>query len=124
MRALFGRGASGDERQCLRCGLVYSARAGRSEDEEEDLIAERMSRIESQMSGFNSSLAPLDPLPEADGLHLRPKYEMKCARCGHFDFIEPTPDAACPKCGRVYDKVADAVRQEEANTPKPRSVSL
>jgi hypothetical protein len=121
VRSLFGApGADTGKRQCLRCGRVYSTRAA-DEDREEDLIAERMSRIESQMSGFSSSFMP-DPAAQPDsaqprghvpsGMEMRPKVEMKCLRCGHFALQRPSPGAACPKCGRVYEKVEQVIRDK------------
>lgn len=112
-RSWFGRaGSAFPRRQCLRCGTVYSSRPGQEDEEDEDVIAERMSRIESQMSGFSpsASMGLGDRLPDTSGLEVRPKQEMKCLVCGHFAFVIPTPEAACPNCGRLYQKVEQAVR--------------
>ncbi|MBL0422372.1 hypothetical protein JI739_18635 [Ramlibacter sp. AW1] len=95
--------------------MVYNSRPGRHDEEDEEVIAERMSRLESQMSGFRSSWSSqLDSIPDANGLQMRPKEEMaKCLVCGHFAVIDPSPAAACPKCGRVYEKVQAAVGQRK-----------
>lgn len=124
-RAMVGRGADASaQRQCLRCGRIYDASAARArdaEDEEEDRIAERLSRIESQMSGFGASVLPTAS-PKGAGLQMRPKYEVKCGRCGHFDFVEPSQDAACAKCGRLFDKVEEALKDQKG--PVHKSVSV
>jgi predicted RNA-binding Zn-ribbon protein involved in translation (DUF1610 family) len=122
-RALIGRsGPNVPRRQCLRCSCVYSS-TPREDDVEEDLIAQRMAKIESQMSGF-SNLGPLSDLPsEAGGLQLTKNNEMKCARCGHYAVPEPVANPACPNCGRIYDKVAKALKDNPP--PKgPKSVSV
>ena len=126
-RALVGRGAdSSAQRQCLRCGRIYAAGPARprdAEDEEEDRIAERLSRIESQMSGFGASVLPSNLAPlVTEGLEIRPKYEVKCGRCGHFDFVEPSPNAACAKCGRLFEKVEEALKDQKGPTHKSVSV--
>lgn len=123
-RALVGRsGPNVPKRQCLRCGHVYGT-APHEEDAEEDLIASRMAKIESQMSGF-STLGPLSDLPpeEVGGLQLTKSNEIKCRRCGFFAVPEPVANPACPKCGRIYEKVAKALRD---NPPPrgPKSVSI
>ena len=121
-RALIGRGGPNvPKRQCLRCSYVYSS-TPHEEDAEEDLIAQRMAKLESQMSGF-SSLGPLSDLPsEPGGLQLINTKEIKCSACGHYAVPERIENPACPNCGRFYDKVAQHLRD---NPPKgPKSVSV
>jgi len=122
VRALFGGGTRDDKRQCLRCGSVYAVGRDRdAEDEEEDRIAQRLSRIESQMSGFNHSVMP-PAGGSSSGLKMVPKNGIRCARCGHYAIIEHlSADTTCPGCGRLYDKVEQALKDQ---APTHKSVSL
>lgn len=117
--ALFGRrSAGGGRRQCLRCGRIYggsAAHAHADDHDDEAAIAERMSRIESKMSEFGASVSGGLSLPPVDGLGLemRPKEERKCLSCGHFALVPPSPEAACPRCGKLYEKVERIAREKD-----------
>jgi len=113
-------------RKCKFCGTVYPAPAEpTAEDLEEARIAERLARMEQKMSGFQDSAAadleepaetPLHLL--AAGIEMRPEKGFKCLKCGHYAYLVPAPDLACPACGRVYTKM-----EEEAERDRKRKLS-
>lgn len=108
------------QRKCKFCGTVYPAPAEPDpEDLEEARIAARLERMEQKMSGFQDSAAhdlqesgetPLHLL--AAGLEMRPEKGFKCLKCGHYAYLVPAPDLACPACGRVYAKMEEDAERE------------
>ena len=114
------------QRKCKFCGTVYPAPAEPSaEDIEESRIAQRLARMEQKMSGFQDSAAPANeesgetPLHLlAAGIEMRPEKGYKCLKCGHYAYLVPSPDLACPACGRVYAKM-----EEDAERERKRKLS-
>ena len=77
------------------------------------------------MSGFQDSAAPANeesgetPLHLlAAGIEMRPEKGYKCLKCGHYAYLVPSPDLACPACGRVYAKM-----EEDAERERKRKLS-
>ncbi len=114
------------QRKCKFCGAVYPAPAEPdAEDLEEARLAQRIKRMEQKMSGFQDSAAHAIEEPGETPLHLlaaniemRPEKGFKCLKCGHYAYLVPAPDLACPACGRVYAKM-----EEDAERERKRKLS-